>query len=69
MEVLTNNKWFNAEQARQYLGFKSKGKLYELTSRREIKFYKPGGKYIFFRVEDLEDYMMSGAKEIIIHTR
>ena len=62
MENLTNDKWLHMEQAAEYLGY-TKWSLYQLTGKRKIKFYKPGGR-IFFLIKDLEDYIMSGVREI-----
>lgn len=34
-----------------------KGWIYKLTSRGELSFYKPNGKTIFFKLEEVEDYI------------
>lgn len=36
----------------------SKSYLYKLTSAREITFYKPGAKLIFFKRVDLDEWML-----------
>ncbi len=41
----------------------SKSRLYLLTERRKIPFYKPGQK-ILFRLEDLRAYVERGRREV-----
>ncbi|MCC8114305.1 MAG: helix-turn-helix domain-containing protein [Bacteroidales bacterium] len=45
-------------EASKFLGM-SKAYLYKLTSQRKIKHYKPGGKTLYFKAEDLLEYMTS----------
>ncbi|MGB5873537.1 MAG: helix-turn-helix domain-containing protein [Bacteroidota bacterium] len=45
------------EEAAEYLGV-SKSYLYKLTSKSEIPHYKPNGKTIYFRREDLEKWAL-----------
>lgn len=40
-------------------GIKFKSAVYRLTSERRIVFFKPEGKKIFFKREDLESWMLS----------
>lgn len=35
----------------------SVGHLYKLTSNKELKFYKPNGKLIYFDVQELSEYI------------
>ena len=49
-EVLTFN------EAVLYTGL-SKSFLYKITSRREISYFKPGGKLIYFKKQTLIDWM------------
>jgi excisionase family DNA binding protein len=46
------------EEAADYLSL-SKSALYKLTSRREISFYNPGGKKIYFKKTELENWIIS----------
>jgi len=46
------------KEASLFLGL-STSQIYKLTSQRLIKFYKPSGKVIFFRKEDLNIYILS----------
>jgi excisionase family DNA binding protein len=46
------------EEAVDYLSL-SKSALYKLTSRKEITFYNPGGKKIYFRKAELENWIIS----------
>lgn len=43
------------KDAAEYLGV-STSMIYKLTHRRKIAFHKPGGKKIYFRKKDLDDY-------------
>lgn len=49
------------EEASAYLGI-SKSYLYKRTSKREIPFYRPGKKRIFFLKKELDDWILA-AKE------
>jgi excisionase family DNA binding protein len=49
------NKPMTAETAAAFLGFK-KGYLYKLVAANKIAYYRPGGKILLFRQEDLEKY-------------
>jgi excisionase family DNA binding protein len=40
----------------------SKSFLYKLTSKREIKFYKPNNGKLYFKVTDLEEWMLRNEK-------
>lgn len=51
-----------AEQAAEFLGLKP-SYLYKLTSDKKIKFYKPQGKLIYFRKEDLEAFLLRNPSE------
>lgn len=46
-------------EAADYLNV-SKSYLYKLTSRKELTFFKPNGKKIFFAVSDLNSWIESG---------
>jgi len=50
-------KILDAEKAKDFLGV-SKAHLYRLTHEKKIKYFKPGGKKIYFRKCDLEEYLL-----------
>lgn len=45
------------EEAAIYMSV-SKSYLYKLTSKREIPFYRPGAKLIFFKREELDAWIL-----------
>lgn len=47
----------DAEEACEYIGT-SKAMLYRITSRKEIPYFKPRGKNIYFRKQDLDDWLL-----------
>jgi excisionase family DNA binding protein len=49
------NKPMMAQEAADFLGF-SKGYLYKLVSAKKIACFQPGGKILYFRRNDLENY-------------
>jgi len=51
--------FYSLEQACDYLQL-SKPSLYKLTSKKEITYYIPGGKKIYFQKEDLDNWVLSG---------
>ena len=51
-----NKTMLTAEEAASYLGI-SKSYLYKLTMRRSIPFYKPEGKLVYFRRDELEAWL------------
>ena len=55
----------NLKEASSFTGY-SKSHLYKLTHYRKIEHYKPNGKNIFFKKEDLEAYMLKGKKEVVL---
>lgn len=46
------NEMLTATEAAQFLGV-SRSHLYKLTMRRRVPYYKPGGKIIYFRADEL----------------
>ena len=52
----------NLKEASSFTGY-SKSHLYKLTHFRKIDHYKPNGKNIFFKKEDLEAYLLQGKQE------
>jgi excisionase family DNA binding protein len=53
----------NAEEASEFLGLKP-SYIYKLTSEKKIKFFKPSGKLIYFKKEDLENFLLQNPSEI-----
>jgi len=47
------------EEASIYLG-QSKSSIYKRTSAREIPFYTPGGKKIYFKRTELDKWILNG---------
>ncbi|MBR9847491.1 MAG: helix-turn-helix domain-containing protein [Algicola sp.] len=54
---LLEKEFFTLEEAALYLG-QSKSSLYKLTSKKEIPFYVPGGKMIYFRKHELDAWII-----------
>ena len=54
----------NLSEASSFTGY-SKSHLYKLTHFRKIDHYKPNGKNIFFKKEDLENFLLKGKKEVV----
>lgn len=55
---------FSVEDASEFLNLKP-SYLYKLTSDKRIRFYKPNGKLIYFKKEDLEDFLLRNPSEAI----
>jgi len=55
----------NLSEAAEFTGL-SKSSMYKLTHYRKIEHYKPNGKNIYFKKEDLESFLLKGKKEVII---
>ena len=54
-----------AEEASEFLGLKP-SYLYKLTSDKKIRFFKPLGKLIYFKKEDLETFLLRNPSETIL---
>lgn len=54
----------NLSEAANFTGY-SKSHLYKLTHYRKIEHYKPNNKNIFFKKEDLENFLLQGKKEVL----
>ncbi|WP_297092210.1 helix-turn-helix domain-containing protein [uncultured Draconibacterium sp.] len=52
----------NMDEAAEYTGLK-KSYLYVLTSENRIPCYRPFGKKIFFKRQELEDFLTSDKKQ------
>jgi excisionase family DNA binding protein len=51
-----DKKWFTFDQACEYLHY-SASHLYKFTMLREIPYYKPNNRRIFFLIEDLDNWI------------
>ena len=45
------------DEGAEYLNL-SKSALYKMTSKKEISFYNPGGKKIYFKKSELENWIL-----------
>jgi excisionase family DNA binding protein len=67
MDITTKNV-LNFEEAVEYTGMKA-SYLYKLTSTGRIPHYKPYGKMIYFRREELEEFLTRKADKKQAKTR
>ncbi len=51
--------FMTVDEAAAYLGM-SKSAIYKITSKREIAFYSPGGKKIYFKRSEVDAWIESG---------
>lgn len=56
---ILNKEFLTFEEGAEYLKL-SKSALYKLTSNKEIPYYVPGGKIIYFKREDLDKWVLQG---------
>lgn len=52
------NDMLSTDEAAKYLGV-STSQLYKMTSQRRIRYYKPTGKLVYFKRDDLDRWMRS----------
>ncbi len=52
------------DEGAEYLNL-SKSALYKMTSKKEISFYNPGGKKIYFKKSELENWILSSKSNSI----
>lgn len=50
--------FLTVEELASYLGVKT-SYVYKMTHNREIPFYKPGGKMIYFNREEIDEWVLS----------
>lgn len=55
---IQQKEFLTLDEATSYLS-QSKSSLYKLTSKKEIPYYVPGGKLIYFRRIELDDWIIS----------
>ena len=60
-----NKDFLRIKQASEYLGLSDQS-VYRLASARKIVFYKPG-RYIYFKEEDLKEYILKSKREILVY--
>jgi len=51
--------YLTVDETSEYLGV-SKSAVYKITSKKEIPFYNPGGKKIYFKKSELDAWIDSG---------
>jgi len=56
-QSILKKKVLNFKEAVQFLGL-SMGHLYQLTSNNRIPYYRPNGKKIYFKREELENWLL-----------
>ena len=56
--VLQNKEVLNLRDAAEYSGL-SKSHIYQLLTRKEIPYSKPGGKTVFIRKSDFDKFLLS----------
>lgn len=61
---LLEKEFFTLEEAAQFLN-QSRSSLYKLTSKKEIPFYVPGGKMIYFRRSELESWIVDSKVDTV----
>lgn len=62
MALISHKSVLTLDEAARYLGI-SKSDLYHRTSNREIPFYKPTGKMIYFDRLELENFLKQNKVE------
>lgn len=55
--LTTNKNVLSFEEAARYLNL-AESYLYKLTSSQQIPFYKPNGKKLYFKREELDSWML-----------
>ncbi len=68
LNQLHNKEFFSVEDTALYLNV-SKSYLYKLTSRKEIPFYSPGGKKIYFKKIEIDEWITKSKVESIQDTQ
>ncbi len=63
-QIQSKSEFLNPSQAAAYLS-QSISAVYRLSSKRVVPHYKPGGKRIYFRRSDLDQYILQGRVDSI----
>lgn len=66
--MLTQKEMLSFDEALRYLKL-SASYLYKLTAARVIAHFKPGGKLVYFKRADLDEWMQSGRCASAAHLR
>lgn len=56
-QTIQNKDILSLNEAAKYLGV-SKSTLYKMTFENKISYYKPSGKLIYFRKNDLDNFLL-----------
>lgn len=56
-QAFTNKSILNINEIAQYTGL-SKLYLYKLTSKNTIPHYKPNGKHVYFKKEEIDNWLL-----------
>lgn len=57
-QIIQQKEILTIEEAAEMLGL-STSRLYKMTSNKEVPYYKPGGKKIYLKRRDLEDWILN----------
>lgn len=64
LSIKIEKQFVDSKTAASYLGI-SRQHLRRLCMQRRIPYYKPGGWYSYFKVEDLQKYMEQGFVPVV----
>lgn len=64
MELSFKKQYLNVVEASVYTGFTPKY-IYQLVHRAEIPFYKPTGRKLFFKIEDLDEWISTSKSKSV----
>ena len=57
MEI--EKRYLTVKEAAEYLGTTQQG-IHLMAMKKQIRYYKPSGKRIYFALEDIEEYITGG---------
>jgi excisionase family DNA binding protein len=66
-QKLSEKEILSLSEAAKFLNV-SKSCIYKITSQKQIPHYVPGGKKIYFRKEDLENWILKSKVDSVIET-
>ena len=61
---LKDKEILNFEEASRYLGL-SKSYLYKLTSSKKVPHYSPNNKKLYFKKEELDQWLLRNKKDVV----